>query len=316
MVRAWSWEAFAHGAEVVSYFRWRQAPFAQEQMHAGLLRPDSVEAEAAGEVRAVAAELERLGPLETKQARIALMVDYPGIWSTTIQPQGRDFRPLEIILAVYAAVRRMGLDVDVVGPQADLAGYRIVLLPHLPIWPDGLEGRIAAAGCTVVAGPRTGSKTASHTIPDGLPPQGLRSLFDLKVRRVESLRPGHADLAGPFVATRWLEHVESPLEPMARTDSGGHGIWYRGGQVDYLATWPCPALLDAVLRPACEAAGMRPLDLPDGLRLRRRGPVRFAVNYAPEPVDLADHVPGLSARTPFLIGSSVLEPAGVAALHE
>jgi len=36
MVRLWSWEAFAHGAEAVCYFRWRQAPFAQEQMHSGL----------------------------------------------------------------------------------------------------------------------------------------------------------------------------------------------------------------------------------------------------------------------------------------
>ncbi|KKL61819.1 hypothetical protein LCGC14_2191480, partial [marine sediment metagenome] len=41
MVRLWTWEAFAHGAEAVCYFRWRQAPFAQEQQHAGLLRPDS-----------------------------------------------------------------------------------------------------------------------------------------------------------------------------------------------------------------------------------------------------------------------------------
>ena len=40
MVRLWTWEAFAHGAEAVCYFRWRQAPFAQEQMHSGLLRPD------------------------------------------------------------------------------------------------------------------------------------------------------------------------------------------------------------------------------------------------------------------------------------
>ena len=29
----WSWEAIAHGAETVSYFRWRQAPLVQEQMH-------------------------------------------------------------------------------------------------------------------------------------------------------------------------------------------------------------------------------------------------------------------------------------------
>ena len=39
MVRLWTWEALAHGADVVSYFRWRQAPFAQEQMHAGLNLP-------------------------------------------------------------------------------------------------------------------------------------------------------------------------------------------------------------------------------------------------------------------------------------
>ncbi len=40
-VRLFTWEALAHGAEVVSFFRWRQAPFAQEQMHAGLNLPDN-----------------------------------------------------------------------------------------------------------------------------------------------------------------------------------------------------------------------------------------------------------------------------------
>ena len=39
-VRLWTFEAIAHGAEVVSYFCWRQAPFAQEQMHSGLNLPD------------------------------------------------------------------------------------------------------------------------------------------------------------------------------------------------------------------------------------------------------------------------------------
>ena len=39
MVRFWALEAFAHGAEVVSFFRWRQAPFGQEQYHSGLNLP-------------------------------------------------------------------------------------------------------------------------------------------------------------------------------------------------------------------------------------------------------------------------------------
>jgi beta-galactosidase len=313
MVRAWTWEAFAHGAEVVSYFRWRQAPFAQEQMHAGLLRPDSTEAEAVAEVRQVAAELETLRPLlagatqAPAKAPVALMVDYQGIWSTQIQPQGRDFRPLEIILAVYAAARRLGLDVDVVAPGADLGGHAILLLPHLPIWPPGLTERIRAAGCAVVAGPRTGSKTSHHAIPDGLPPEGLNQLIDLKVLRVESLRPGHAEPAGPYSVTRWLEHVETDLAPLAHTPQG-HGIAWQSGSISYLATWPCPALLDAVLRPLAQAAGLAPLDLPEGLRLRRRGPLRFAVNYGPEPVDLREHVPALPQ---LVVGTPWLAPAEV-----
>ena len=49
-------EALAHGAEVVSYFRWRQAPFGQEQMHAGLLRMDGEPGPAMAEIERIIAE--------------------------------------------------------------------------------------------------------------------------------------------------------------------------------------------------------------------------------------------------------------------
>ena len=54
MVRLWTLEAIAHGAEAVCYFRWRQAPFAQEQMHAGPLRRDSAPSAGLDEARAAA----------------------------------------------------------------------------------------------------------------------------------------------------------------------------------------------------------------------------------------------------------------------
>lgn len=76
MVRLWSWEARAHGAELVSYFRWRQAPFGQEQMHAGLLRPDHADAPAAAEVRAVADEIATLPVTATAQAPVTLLFSY------------------------------------------------------------------------------------------------------------------------------------------------------------------------------------------------------------------------------------------------
>ena len=311
MVRAWTWEAFAHGAECVSYFRWRQAPFAQEQMHAGLLRPDSAEAEAAGEARQVAAELEAVAGATTTQAPVALLFDYEAIWANQIQPQGRDYRGLELLIHFYSAARRLGLSVDVVHPSADLSGYQLILCPLQIFWPDGLSAKIKASGAACVLGPRAGSKTQDFQIPADLAPGPAQELISLVVSRVESLRPGHVEQAGPFKVTRWLEHIQTDLVPEAFT-TNGHGIWYHTDKVDYLACWPDAALLDAVLRRRCEARGLATLSLPDGLRLRRRGGFMFAINYEAETVNLGDHVPDAD-RFDYVIGGPSLAAAGVAA---
>ena len=311
MVRAWTWEAFAHGAECVSYFRWRQAPFAQEQMHAGLLRPDSAEAEAAGEARQVAAELEAVAGATTTQAPVALLFDYEAIWANQIQPQGRDYRGLELLIHFYSAARRLGLSVDVVHPSADLSGYQLILCPLQIFWPEGLSAKIKASGAACVLGPRAGSKTQDFQIPADLAPGPAQELISLVVSRVESLRPGHVEQAGPFKVTRWLEHIQTDLVPEACT-TNGHGIWYNTDKVDYLACWPDAALLDAVLRRRCEARGLATLSLPDGLRLRRRGGFMFAINYEAETVNLGDHVPDAD-RFDYVIGGPSLAAAGVAA---
>ncbi|MEP7210400.1 MAG: beta-galactosidase [Alphaproteobacteria bacterium] len=310
MVRAWTWEAFAHGAELVSYFRWRQAPFAQEQMHAGLLAPDDVEAPAAAEVREIAAEISRVRTPHTLRAPVALIFDYSAKWLLDIQPQGADFDYSELVLAFYSAARRCGLDVDIVSPRDDLAGYRIVLAPSLPVIDEKLVERLAASPASIIVGPRSGSKTPDVRISDGLPPGPLRRLLPLRVARVESLRHGWIE-PGDFPVSRWLEHVESELEPLARTKTGA-GVWYRKERVQYLAAWPDPALLDVALRSAAQEQGLLCLNLPDALRIRARGDVIFAINYGPDALDLSDHVPSLPASG-FLLGGARLPPAGVAA---
>lgn len=317
MVRAWTLEACAHGAECVSYFRWRQAPFAQEQMHAGLLRPDRSDAPAAAEAALVADELAALGALAaqpTPPSPVALMFDYDSVWMTEIEPQGADFRPLELVLAFYSGLRRLGLDVDILHPDDSVTGRRLVVIPHLPVWPDSLSARLQESGAQVVVGPRAGSKTEHYAIPEGLLPHGLRALIDCVVTRVESLRPGHVEQAGLFEVRRWLEHVDSPLRPLAAT-AGGHGVWFQQGAVQALTVWPCQSLLHAALGKAARAAGIATLDLPPGLRLRRRGSLRFAINYEAEAANLGAHCPG-AAGLAWRLGGPVLPPAGVAAWED
>ncbi|MDQ2694630.1 MAG: beta-galactosidase [Pseudomonadota bacterium] len=311
MVRLWTWEAFAHGAEVVSYFRWRQAPFAQEQMHTGLNLPDATPDVATAEVRQVHQELARLAPGEAQQADIALVFDYEARWILDIQPQGAGFDYLRLVFDWYESLRQLGVDLDIIPPHAPLSGYRAVVIPSLPVMAEAFIHQLDAFDGPVLIGPRSGSKTAAYHIPANLPPGPLQRLLPLRVTRVESLRPGIAeavDYAGKqFAVSRWREFVESRLVPLARFADGG-GALYESHRRRYLAGWPEAELRRALLADLCREAGVSTVKLPLGLRLRRRGNVQFAFNYGPDTVS----VPA-AANTPFLLGAARIGPGDLAA---
>lgn len=309
MVRLWTMEALAHGADVVSYFRWRQAPFAQEQMHAGLNLPGLDELSPGGcEARQVAEELAALKSLPASgKAKVAIVYDYETYWSLMIQPQGKDFRYEELAFRWYEAVRRLGLDVDFVAPGASLSGYRLVLVPCLMHVSDAARRAFEDADGVVLYGPRTGSRTRTFSIPENLPPGPLMDLVGLRVTQVASLRPGlsHAingDINGE--AVRWRDHVETSGTVLARFDDGGAALVRRDNHI-YVAAWTEGETLSALIRHAAEAAGLSTTPVPDAVRLRHRGDLAFAFNYGTEPHDLGHD-------GPYLIGEKTLKPQSLA----
>jgi beta-galactosidase len=292
MVRLWTWEALAHGAEAVSYFRWRQAVAGQEQMHSGLNLPGLHELSQGGlEAAQVGRELQALGalPLPDK-ASVAIVYDYEASWITRIQPQGKDFDFSALMFRWYEAVRRLGLDVDFVPPGADLAGYKLVLVPTMPHVNDAAERAFAAADGIVLYGPRTGSKTRHHAIPANLPPGPIAELVKARVLEVSSLRPGLANKVSGKVsgfALRWREKLEVlEAETLARFDNGDAAL-VAAGNHNYLACWPDGKLLNAVVKLVVSKARLKTLPLPEGVRLRRRGNLLFAFNYGNKPWKLA-----------------------------
>lgn len=282
MARLWAWEAFAHGAEAVLYFRWRQAPFAQEQMHAGMLRPDSAPAPACHEAAQVARELQAMPGAETAGAPVALVFDYASAWAWETQPQGRDFDYFRLVFHIYRALRRLGLSIDILPPDsADLAPYGLVLAPGLATLSAPLKSALARFRGTAILGPRTNAKTTEMAIPVPLPP-ALPGL-DALVAKVESLPPGavHA-LQGGGEIRHWLEHLETTAE-VVETTAEGHPVLIRAGKLHYLAAWPCETALARILGAACAAEGLACETLPPGLRLRDTTTHRFAFNYGAEP---------------------------------
>lgn len=314
MVRLWTWEALAHGAEVVSYFRWRQVPFAQEQMHAGLNRPDFQADQGFFEVRRVAEELKAFTLPSLSQAPVALVYDPEAAWVYEIGPQGKEWNYLLLVYLFYHTLRRLGLDVDFLPPGASLKGYPLVVVPSLPIVREEALQALHEATGVVLFGPRSGSKTESFQIPRELPPGPLQTLLPLKVIRVESLPPGLEEVAegalGRFPLGLWREWVETPLRPLL-VWRDGRGVLYREGRYLYLAAWPSTDLLGSLLSSLAAEAGLQPLPLPDGLRLRRRGRWVFAFNYGPDPVK----APAPEGAR-FLLGGPTIPPYDLALWEE
>ena len=143
MVRLWSWEAFAHGAEAVCYFRWRQAPFAQEQMHAGLLRPDSADAPALAEAKQVAKEISEAPNVEACVSEVALLFDYQSDWMWQTLPQGRDLEYFNLVYDNYRALRKLGLSIDILSTNEDFSEYKLVVAPGLLHMDEDLKKRLS-----------------------------------------------------------------------------------------------------------------------------------------------------------------------------
>lgn len=314
MVRTWTWEAFAHGAEVVSYFRWRQVPYAQEQMHSGLHTSDNVIDQGGREAEQVARELATLPACGSDEAaRVALVFDYASKWMADIQPHGAEFDAYGQVFAYYRALRRLGLNIDIVPPSADFSAYAVVVVPLLTVIDEACLARLETSGARVVLGPRCASKTPEFSLPEGLPPGVLRKVLPMRIPRVETLRAGVTEpvlLANGSqgLAKVWREYldVQGSLEVLGRFADGLPAV-VRQGAFSYHAAHFDDDSLQALLSEEVLGAGVEISAVQEGLRLRRRGRMQFAVNYGAAPAMLP-----ASARS-LLLGENPLPPASVAA---
>lgn len=289
MVHLWSMEAIAHGAEAVNYFRWRQAPFAQEQMHAGLLRPDHKDTQGLIEAKQVKADIEQLGDVSQVQAPVALIFDYPSQWAFDAQPQGASFDYFQLLFNSYKSLRSLGVDVDIISPQnANLNGYKLVLLPGLFTLDAALKSALASYEGMILAGPRFNSKTSDFQIPENLAPD--LDHLDITVSRVETLR---SDIKRPLKnggnVVNWVEEIETSETIIDQTNEGAAILLQKDNWL-YLGAWlDDDALRQMFTRILCEL-DIETLELPHGVRIRRTQDHTFFFNYSKDEQTLDDLV--------------------------
>jgi len=313
MIRLWSLEAFAHGADCVSYFRWRQVPFAQEQMHAGLLRPDNSKADAWHEIKQAIAEARQLELTAERKHRaaVAIVTDTHGYWLSSIERQSDFYDFNEVQFGFYRAFRANGVDVEFISPDADLSPFALVVVPCLPVIDPAFANRCEASGATVIFGPRSGAKTPEFGIPRELPPGPLQGIAPLRVLSVETIRPDCPESlhwnGAEYVSRVWREELDAPgAEVIARYADDTPAI-VKYARTIYIGSLTCQEFLNEYFRDLCESREIEVRRLSADLRVTRRGNLMFAFNYSDGEVELP-----LDANVKLLLGDRSLKPHDVA----
>ena len=295
MVRLWTWEAFAHGAETVAYFRWRQVPFAQEQMHAGILRPDSAKATAYFEAAQVAEELAQSPNTDCEAADIAIIFDYDADFSWAALNHVKDGDYFELVFDHYRALRRLGVNIDILpASHTDFSNYQCIITPGLMHIDADLLSCLENSDALVIYGPATHSRTETLHISQPLPPN--LSNLDVTVARIDTPRGDMPILlSNGGHALRYREVLEGTAAPIL-TDQQGGAIAVQNGSSVYLGAYLEHATLIQFYNHLLTETNIETLQLPQGVRKRVTKTEEFWFNYDCKTMD-----------TPH----GKLEPAGV-----
>ncbi|BCJ27460.1 beta-galactosidase [Actinocatenispora sera] len=339
LMRLWSWQAVAQGADAVVFFQWRQTAGGAEKFHSAMVPHGGTNTRTYREVRALGHELAAVPELPgtTVHAEVALLHDWNSWWGLELDshPSG-DLDLLDAHLAHYAPLFDAHVPCDVVPPTADLAGYRLVVVPNLYLLERDAAARLASyveGGGALVVSFFTGIVDADDRAYLGGYPAPLRGLLGLRIDEFWPLPSGGTiGLSGALSTpgghgTLWSEWIEPEGAEVLATFAGGelagrpaitrhrHGA----GTAWYLGTRPDPATMRAVLDAARGAAGVEPVlpNLPDGVQAGIRGDHVVLLNHGIEPavVPLATPAPDLLTNPSVPLREVRLAPRGVAVLR-
>jgi len=325
-MRLWSWQAVAQGADAVLFFQWRQSLGGAEKFHSAMLPHGGTETRTFREVAELGRELDSAAAREiagtrAEPAQAALVVDWDSWWALELDSRpSTALNQTEIALAHYRPLFEAGVPCDIVPPDRELGGYRMVVVPNLYLLSESDADRLTAyvrSGGRLLVSFFTGIVDECDRVHPGGYPAPLRELLGLRVEefwplqegRTVRLRGGSSAHGGAAVeggADLWSEVIDlegaeavaefGPDHPdlagrpaVTRHAFGAGSVWYAGTRPDAAAM---RALTDAVRA----EAGVRPVlpELPDGVQatVRRSEPGEpdrrflFLLNHTEEPAEV------------------------------
>ncbi len=307
VMRLWSYQAVAHGADAVLFFQLKRSIGSCEKYHGAVIDHAGHEhTRVFREVTELGKELAELGDEilgATGAAEVALMFDWENWWAVEYSagPSVR-LKYLDEIMNYYAALHSRNIPVDIVGEENDLTGYKVVIAPVLYMTKPGVDERIrefVKQGGTFVTTFFSGYVDENDLVIIGGYPGRLRDILGIWVEEIDALPDtkensfvydGQAYRAGMLCDIMHLEGAKALAEYQEDFYAGTPVITcneFGKGQAYYVGTRPEEAFYGRLVQEVCDKQQIRPAaETPSGMeavaRVRGKEHYLFLLNHKEE----------------------------------
>ena len=147
VMRLWSYEAVAHGADTVMFFQMRRSRGACEKYHSGVIEHVGTDdTRVFREITALGAELDKLQGV-TLGARaksdVAIVFDWDNWWAAELSAgPSKLINYTKEVSFYYRAFFQQNISVDFVSVEDDLSSYKLVVAPMLYMCKDGFDEKV------------------------------------------------------------------------------------------------------------------------------------------------------------------------------
>ncbi len=205
VIRAASLQAVAHGSDSALYFQLRQSRGASEKFHGAVIdHYGGEDTRVYREVCETGQALEALSELTqtSVHAQAAVVYDTENRWAVLDAqgPRNIGMPYKDTAVKMYSAIRRQGLNTDIIDMEDPLDGYQIVLIPMAYLFHADFEQKVrnfVENGGIAVMTFWSGIVDDTDACFLGGTPHSLMDVFGLRSTEIDGLYDGEENSAAP-----------------------------------------------------------------------------------------------------------------------
>ncbi len=291
-MRAAMWHDIGHGADLISYWQWRDALNGGEQSHGSIVEVDGDPDPIYAEISQVGRDFEKAGSTlagTSVESHVAILHSYPSRWAINWQKMNPAYDPILELMSYYTPLHELGYLVDIVPPDRDLLKYKLVIAPGLNVLTvseaENLT-RYVKQGGHLVLGQRSGMKDESNARWPQRQPGPLTSLLGARVEQFTAI-DDPVDISGVWGETKgqlFAEQLTTQADdvkvlmryhmPRSWLDGQPAAVSRRvgNGSITYSGAWLDDAGMKRAVQWMVEESNVKPdvFAAPEGVEIYRR----------------------------------------------